>query len=42
MELEIKDEEDFSIKTIKKKEKTKVYFTINKLTSSLPLTTDRS
>lgn len=41
MELEIKDEEDFSIKTIKKKEKTKVYFTINKLTSSLPLTTDQ-
>jgi len=41
MELEIKDEKKSPIKTIAKKEKSKVYFTINRLTSSLPLTTDQ-
>ena len=41
MELEIKDETISSIQTINKKEKTKVYFTIDRLTSTLPLTTDQ-
>ena len=39
--LEIKDESKSPIKTINKKEKPKVYFTIDRLTSSLPLTTDQ-
>lgn len=41
MELEIKDEKKSPIKTLAKKEKSKVYFTINRLTSDLPLTTDQ-
>lgn len=39
--LEIKEDSNTPIQTINKKEKPKVYFTINKLTSDLSLTTDQ-
>ena len=41
MELEVKDQTISHIQTINKKEKSKVYFTIDRLTSILPLTTDQ-
>ena len=39
--LEVKDKTKTPIQTINKKDKPKVYFTIDRLTSSLPLTTDQ-
>ena len=41
MELEIKNESNSPIKTIEKIQKSKIYFTINKLTHTLELTTDQ-
>ena len=41
MELEIKSETSSPIKTIEKETKPKIFFSINKLTSSLQLTTDQ-
>ena len=41
MELEIKSENSSPIKTLEKQNKSKVFFSINKLTNSLQLTTDQ-